>query len=114
MKHLRIFENFDDFSLDPMSREIFDVWEYVPLSRFSDEYRLRGDGSNMERARELAERIRSSKDYYARFKFAREGDDDIDDIEIASMVNTNPEFVNDLKSLGYVLVNKDGTVLAPK
>ena len=114
MKHLRIFEEFEDQDLSPMIRDIFDVWVYVPLSKYSDEYRLRGTGEHLEQVKSLAKKIIFSKDYYARFKFAREGDDHLDDEEVAAMVNVNKEFVSSLKELGYVLVNKNGTVLAPK
>ena len=113
MKHLRIFEEFDDFDLDPITREIFDVWVYVPISKYSDEYRLRGNGNDLEKAKQIANDIRFTKDYYARVKFASEGDDNLTEDEIREMMHNTPKYIAGLKEIGYVLVNKNDKILAP-
>lgn len=111
MRHLKIFESMDD--IDPMVRDLFDVWEYIPISKYSDEYRLRGTGNNREEAQKLAVDINFARDHLARVTLAERGDDDLSDDDVANMINHRPRLKNELIRIGYVLVNRAGEILAP-
>lgn len=109
MRHLKIFENFDD--IDPMARDIFDAWDYINIT--NDGIRLRGTGENSERAHQLAKDINFGLGHFMRVKFAREGDDELTEEEISLYVNRREHLKKVLEDIGYVMVNKSGTILAP-